>query len=60
VIVFRSLNKDDIKKIVELELNKVFHRLVEHDLTLRRHLQLWRCLLNWALTQRWAPARCGA
>jgi len=34
VIVFRSLNKDDIKQIVELELNKVSQRLVEHDLTL--------------------------
>jgi ATP-dependent Clp protease ATP-binding subunit ClpC len=34
VIVFRSLNKDDIKQIVELELNKVAQRLVEHDLTL--------------------------
>jgi ATP-dependent Clp protease ATP-binding subunit ClpC len=35
VIVFRSLNKDDIKKIVELELDKVSQRLVEHDLTLK-------------------------
>ena len=34
VIVFRSLNKEDIQKIVELELAKVSHRLVEHDLTL--------------------------
>jgi len=34
VIVFRSLNKEDIKQIVELELNKVSQRLVEHDLTL--------------------------
>jgi ATP-dependent Clp protease ATP-binding subunit ClpC len=34
VIVFRSLNKDDIKQIVELELNKVALRLVEHDLSL--------------------------
>jgi ATP-dependent Clp protease ATP-binding subunit ClpC len=34
VIVFRSLNKDDIKQIVELELQKVARRLVEHDLTL--------------------------
>jgi len=35
VIVFRSLNKDDIKQIVELELDKVSQRLVEHNLTLR-------------------------
>jgi ATP-dependent Clp protease ATP-binding subunit ClpC len=34
VIVFRSLNKDDIKQIVELELNKVSLRLVEHQITL--------------------------
>lgn len=34
VIVFRSLNKDDIANIVELELNKVALRLVEHELEL--------------------------
>jgi len=34
VIVFRSLNKDDIKQIVDLELKKVSSRLVEHELTL--------------------------
>jgi ATP-dependent Clp protease ATP-binding subunit ClpC len=34
VIVFRSLNKDDIKQIVNLELNKVSHRLVEHEIAL--------------------------
>ena len=30
VIVFRSLNKDDIRQIVSLELNKVTERLAEH------------------------------
>ena len=35
VIVFRSLVKDDIKKIVELELNKVAGRLVEHAVDLK-------------------------
>jgi len=35
VIVFRSLNKEDIKQIVELELNKVSGRLVEHDVVLK-------------------------
>jgi len=35
VIVFRSLNKDDIKEIVELELNKVSQRLEEHAVVLR-------------------------
>jgi ATP-dependent Clp protease ATP-binding subunit ClpC len=34
VIVFRSLNKDDIRQIVNLELNKVTMRLVEHEVTL--------------------------
>jgi ATP-dependent Clp protease ATP-binding subunit ClpC len=35
VIVFRSLNKDDIKKIVQLELDKVAHRLEENAITLK-------------------------
>jgi len=34
VIVFRSLNKEDIQKIVTLELNKVAERLVDHNITL--------------------------
>lgn len=34
VIVFRSLSKDDIKKIVELELNKVAERMKEHSIHL--------------------------
>ena len=34
VIVFRALNKDDIRKIVSLELAKVTGRLVEHEVTL--------------------------
>ena len=34
VIVFRSLNKDDIRQIVTLELNKVTERLAEHAVTL--------------------------
>jgi ATP-dependent Clp protease ATP-binding subunit ClpC len=35
VIVFRSLNKDDIKQIVQLELDKVARRLEEHSIVLR-------------------------
>jgi ATP-dependent Clp protease ATP-binding subunit ClpC len=35
VIVFRSLNKEDIHKIVQLELNKVNTRLVENEISLR-------------------------
>jgi ATP-dependent Clp protease ATP-binding subunit ClpC len=34
VIVFRSLNKVDIRQIVTLELNKVTERLAEHEVTL--------------------------
>jgi ATP-dependent Clp protease ATP-binding subunit ClpC len=34
VIVFRSLNKGDIRQIVTLELNKVTERLAEHEVTL--------------------------
>ncbi len=34
VIVFRSLNKEDIRQIVNLELNKVTERLVEQEVTL--------------------------
>lgn len=35
VIVFRSLNKEDIHKIVQLELNKVNTRLEENEISLR-------------------------
>jgi len=34
VVVFRSLNKEDIQKIVQLELDKVSERLQEHELIL--------------------------
>lgn len=34
VIIFRSLNREDIEKIVSLELDKVAERLKEHALTL--------------------------
>jgi ATP-dependent Clp protease ATP-binding subunit ClpC len=34
VIVFRSLSRTDIKEIVQLELDKVAVRLVEHNITL--------------------------
>ncbi|NJC97270.1 MAG: ATP-dependent Clp protease ATP-binding subunit, partial [Anaerolineae bacterium] len=33
-VIFRALNKEDIQKIVSLELNKVADRLTEHDLSL--------------------------
>lgn len=34
VVIFRSLNKEDIQKIVALELDKVSERLKEHELKL--------------------------
>ena len=34
VVIFRSLNKEDIQKIVRLELDKVAERLKEHNLLL--------------------------
>jgi ATP-dependent Clp protease ATP-binding subunit ClpC len=34
IVIFRSLNKEDIEKIVTIELNKVAERLKEHSLTL--------------------------
>jgi ATP-dependent Clp protease ATP-binding subunit ClpC len=34
VVIFRALNKEDIKKIVSLELEKVAERLKDHALTL--------------------------
>ncbi len=34
VIIFRSLNREDIEKIVSLELDKVAERLKDHQLTL--------------------------
>jgi ATP-dependent Clp protease ATP-binding subunit ClpC len=34
VVIFRSLNKEDIRKIVSLELDKVAERLKEHNLIL--------------------------
>ncbi len=33
-VVFRALSREDIKKIVDIELNKVRGRLIEHGLTL--------------------------
>src|SRR5690606_22137032 len=34
IIVFRQLSKEDIRKIVDIILDEVNHRLVEHDLTI--------------------------
>ncbi|RIK53797.1 MAG: NDP-hexose 4-ketoreductase [Chloroflexi bacterium] len=34
VVIFRALNRDDIKQIVSLELDKVSERLKDHDLSL--------------------------
>src|SRR5512133_3035981 len=34
IVIFRSLNKEDIQQIVSLELNKVSERLKDHELVL--------------------------
>jgi ATP-dependent Clp protease ATP-binding subunit ClpC len=34
VVIFRSLNKEDINQIVSLELDKVSNRLVDHEISL--------------------------
>jgi len=46
IIVFRSLNKGDIKQIVQLELDKVAGRLVEHDLSLTASPEALELLAN--------------
>ena len=46
VIVFRSLNKDDIRQIVSLELKKVMERLVEHKVTLTATEAALDCLAD--------------
>ncbi len=51
VIVFRSLNKEDIKKIVSLELDKVSERLKEHDM----HLQATEAAIEWLAEKGYDP-----
>ncbi len=51
VIVFRSLNKEDIKKIVSLELGKVSERLKEHDM----HLQPTEAAIEWLAEKGYDP-----
>lgn len=46
VVVFRSLNKEDIQNIVSLELDKVASRLVEHTLTLKASSEALTLLAN--------------
>ncbi len=47
VIIFRSLSKEDIQKIVALELNKVAERLKEHNLTLVATPKALAMLAEW-------------
>lgn len=47
VIIFRSLSKEDIQKIVALELNKVAERLKEHNLTLVATPKALAMLADW-------------
>ena len=46
VIIFRSLNKEDIEKIVQLELDKVALRLEEHSIKLNATLDALEKLAN--------------
>lgn len=46
VVIFRSLNKEDIQKIVSLELDKVAERLKEHSLTLTATLEALAALAD--------------
>ncbi len=57
VIIFRSLNKEDIHKIVILELDKVNSRLEENNIQLRASEAALDLLADEAITQRWVPAR---
>ncbi|MCS7011392.1 MAG: ATP-dependent Clp protease ATP-binding subunit [Anaerolineales bacterium] len=51
IIVFRALNREDIRKIVSLELQKVTERLSEHALT----LQATEAALDLLAEQGYAP-----
>ncbi len=50
-IIFRSLTKDEIKEIVNLELNKVRERLIEHAIT----LDITDGGLDWIATNGYDP-----
>ena len=61
VIVFRSLNKDDIRQIVTLELNKVTERLAEHEVESDCHRRrAGPCWPNPVTMWKWAPGLCAA
>jgi ATP-dependent Clp protease ATP-binding subunit ClpC len=50
-VVFRALTRDEIKQIVELELNKVRERLIEHAIT----LEVTEEAREWLATQGYDP-----
>ena len=60
VIVFRSLNREDIRRIVGIELDKVGARLVESEIHLSATDAALDQLARRVTTQKWAPARCAA
>ncbi len=51
VIVFRSLNREDIEKIVSLELDKVSERLAEHEII----LQATEAAVEWLAEKGYDP-----
>jgi hypothetical protein len=60
VIVFRSLNKESIRQIVQLEINKVAERVEEHDIVLNATPAALDALADMGYDLRWAPARSNA
>ena len=50
-IIFRSLTRNEIKQIVELELNKVRERLLEHAIT----LELTEAGIDWLAANGYDP-----
>jgi ATP-dependent Clp protease ATP-binding subunit ClpC len=50
-VVFRALTREEIKQIVELELNKVRERLIEHAIT----LEVTEDAREWLATQGYDP-----
>jgi ATP-dependent Clp protease ATP-binding subunit ClpC len=58
VIVFRSLSRDDIKEIVELEIDKVAKRLVDHQVSLQATPSALELLAELGYDPDMARARC--
>jgi ATP-dependent Clp protease ATP-binding subunit ClpC len=60
VVVFRSLTRDEIYQIVNLEVSKVSRRLIEHGIRLELTTEGQDLLGQKGWDPTTAPARCGA